>query len=237
MLKKKRSKRRLWFKHPWASLWMCFAGINWFGRIAMRMAGLFAPCYKARSYLAQLGKRGYVAPSAKIHCHNFVLGSNVFVGDRVTIYSSDKSGKVTIGNRSRVHQDCIIETGKGGNLVIGEDTHIQPRCQISAYKGSINIGSNVQIAPNCAFYPYDHGYLPSAPISKQPLNTKGGIIVEDDVWLSFGVIVLDGVRIGQGAVVGAGSVVTQDIPKGAIASGMPARIIMTRSQFKNSDRA
>lgn len=231
MTKKKRLRNSPWFKYPWASLWMQFAGTSRFGRFAMRMAEQFAPPYKARRYLARLGRHGYIASSANIHCKNLFLGSSVFLGDRVTIWALDRTCEVTIGNRSYIHQDCIIEAGKGGSLIIGEDTHIQPRCQISAYTGSINIGNSVQIAPNCAFYPYDHGYLPSEPISKQPLKTKGGIIIEDDVWLGFGVIVLDGVRIGQGAVIGAGAVVTHDIPERAIASGAPARVIMIRDNF------
>ena len=64
------------------------------------------------------------------------------------------------------------------------------------------------------------------------MQTKGGIVIEDDVWLGFGVIVLDGVRIGKGAVIGAGAVVTKDIPEGAIAAGIPARVIKMRSDLK-----
>jgi acetyltransferase-like isoleucine patch superfamily enzyme len=89
----------------------------------------------------------------------------------------------------------------------------------------------VQIAPNCAFYPYDHGIEPDELISKQPLRTKGGIIVEDGAWLGFGVIVLDGVRIGKGAVIGAGSVVNQDVPDGAIAVGVPAKVVRMRAEL------
>jgi len=65
-------------------------------------------------------------------------------------------------------------------------------------------------------------------IKNQPLQTKGGILIEDNVWLGFGVIVLSGVRIGKGAVIGAGSVVTDDIPAGAIAVGVPARVVKMR---------
>jgi acetyltransferase-like isoleucine patch superfamily enzyme len=63
------------------------------------------------------------------------------------------------------------------------------------------------------------------------LKTKGGIVVGDDVWLGFGVVVLDGVRIGKGAVVGAGSVVTRDIPDNAIAVGVPARVVKMRGDM------
>ena len=96
----------------------------------------------------------------------------------------------------------------------------------------INIGGNVAInCPGCPFYPYDHGILPGEMIGRQPVTTKWNIKVEDDVWLGFGVIVLDGVRIAKGAVIGAGSVVTRDIPDGAIAVGVPSQIIKMRSDL------
>ena len=58
--------------------------------------------------------------------------------------------------------------------------------------------------------------------------SKGPIIIEDEVWLGYGVMVLSGVRIGRGAVVGAGSVVTKDVPAGAIAVGVPACVMRMR---------
>jgi acetyltransferase-like isoleucine patch superfamily enzyme len=90
------------------------------------------------------------------------------------------------------------------------------------------------IASGCALYSYDHGILPNMLIGKQPLQSKGRILIDDDAWLGFGVIVLSGVRIGKGAVVGAGSVVTRDIPDGAIAVGSPARVIKMRSELQES---
>lgn len=97
-----------------------------------------------------------------------------------------------------------------------------------AYAGSLQIGCRCEIAPNCAFYPYNHGFAPGKDIMSQPVWTKGGIIIGNDVWLGVGVNVLDGVRIGKGAVIGAGSVVTKDIPKGAITTGVPAQIVKMR---------
>ena len=70
---------------------------------------------------------------------------------------------------------------------------------------------------------------PAVSSSGTTLNTKGGIVIDDDALLSYGVIVLSGVRIGKGAVIGAGSVVTRDVPDGAIAAGVPARVIRMRS--------
>jgi acetyltransferase-like isoleucine patch superfamily enzyme len=156
------------------------------------------------------------------------LGAHVFLDDRVLIYQGTDGGPVTLGDRVYLLRDVVIETGEGGSVTIGEGTHIQPRCQFSAYKGSIRIGAGAHIAPNCGFYPYDHGTAPGELIDKLPLQTRGGIVVEDDAWLGFGVIVLDGVRVGRGAVVGAGAVVTRDIPDYAIAMGVPARVVRMR---------
>ncbi|PMP83110.1 MAG: transferase, partial [Chloroflexus aggregans] len=67
------------------------------------------------------------------------------------------------------------------------------------------------------------------PIGMQPLTSKGPIVLEDDVWLGYGVVVLSGVTIGSGTVVGAGSVVTKSLPAGVIAVGAPARIVRERT--------
>jgi signal transduction histidine kinase len=82
-----------------------------------------------------------------------------------------------------LHHEIIIEVGSGGSITIGPNTHIQPLCQYSAYKAAIHIGRDVQIAPFCAFYPYDHGFAPDQLIMKQPLQTRGDIVIGDDAWL------------------------------------------------------
>jgi acetyltransferase-like isoleucine patch superfamily enzyme len=217
----------------WAAFWMQFAGLRGIGPITTWIATWFAPPYYARRRLARFNSKGYIAPSATIYHTQLKLGKHIFIGDRVTIFEDKKpniinNGSVEIADRVHLYGDTCIQTGEGGILKIGSDTHIQPRCQFSAYKAPIQIGRGVQIAPNCAFYPYDHGIAPGELMSKQPLQTKGGIVVEDDAWLGFGVIVLDGVRIGKGAVVGAGAVVNRDIPDGAIAVGVPARVVGMR---------
>lgn len=215
----------------WAKFWMKFAGSDRIGRIATSCATWFAPPYKGRTYLAHLTKNSYISPNATIFHNKLKLDNNVFIGEGVIIYQAQNGGVVKIGERTHLHKEIIIETGDGGGLVIGNDTHIQPRCQFSVYKGSITIGSNVQIAPFCAFYPYNHGFESNKPIRDQSLFTKGGIVIEDDAWIGVGATVLDGVRIGKGAVVGAGAVVTDDIPNGSIATGTPARVIKMRKDF------
>jgi acetyltransferase-like isoleucine patch superfamily enzyme len=212
----------------WIRFWMRYAGLSGFGRIATRLAIWFARPHKARTYLARLNPHGYVAPSAIIDHSDLRFGTNIFIDDRVLIFQGKNGGAVELGDRVSILRDTILETGHGGYLTIGTNTWIHPRCQLNAYKAPIRIGCDVQIAPNCAFYPYNHGLAPDKLIKEQPLQTKGGIIIEDNVWLGFGVIVLSGVRIGKGAVIGAGAVVTGDVPAGAIAVGMPARVVRMR---------
>ncbi len=215
----------------WTQFWMRYAGLSYLGRISTRFATMFAPPYYGRCYLARLNPKGYFALTATVH-HNYVyFGNNVFIGDRVVIFQDKDGGPVEIGDSVHVYGETFIQTGSGGCIKIGHNSHIHPRCQISAYKSSILIGDEVQIAPNCAFYPYNHATEPGKLIQEQPICSKGDIIVGDDVWLGFGVIVLDGVHIGKGAVIGAGSVVTHDIPDGGVAVGVPARVIKMRSDI------
>ena len=208
---------------------MRYAGLSQFGRTATRIATWFAPPYYGRCYLARLNPKGYIATSAIVHHNSVQFGHNIFIGDRVVIYQDKDGGSVEFGERVHIYGESFIQTGFGGSVRVGDHSHIHPRCQLSAYKSNIYIGSGVQIAPNCAFYPYNHGIASGELIKDQTLHSKGDIIVGDDAWLGFGVIVLDGVHIGQGAVVGAGSVVTDDIPNEAIAIGIPASVVKMRA--------
>lgn len=217
------------FRGGWIRFWMFFAGLGIFGRLATRLAEWAAPPFKARRYLARLNARGYVSTRAMVPRSQLHSGANIFIGDRVVIFRHAGAGDVTLGDRVHLHCDTIVETGDGGSVTIGADTHIQPRCQLNAFLAPIEIGARVQIAPNCCFYSYDHSFAPGTPIQEQPLQTKGGIRVGEDAWLGVGVTVLDGVTIGEGAVVAAGSVVLRDIPPGAIAVGTPARVVRMRA--------
>ena len=210
---------------------MRYAGLSYLGRIPTRMATIFAPPYYGRCYLAGINPKGYFAPSAIVYHNNVHFGHNVFIGDRVIIFQDKDGGPIELGDRVHIYGETFIQTGSGGSLKIGNNSHIHFRCQISAYHSEINIGSEVQIAPNCAFYPYNHGIEPGELIQNQPLFSRGDIIIGDEAWLGYGVIVLDGVRIGKGAVVGAGSVVTENIPDGGIAVGVPARVVKKRSEI------
>ncbi|MDJ0569293.1 MAG: acyltransferase [Pleurocapsa sp. MO_192.B19] len=209
----------------WSFFWMRFAGLRYGGRIATWLATWLAPPYKKRRPLARYNSKGYIAPSATIYHGNLQLGANIFIGDRVAILQYPAGGSIDLGARVHLHNDTVLQTSDGGQLTIGQDTHIQPDCQFFASQGSIHIGSEVQIASDCIFN--------SHPADRQGHQSKTSartdIIIDDDVWIAHGVTVLPGVSIGAGAVIGSGSVVTQSIPTKAIAVGIPARVIKMRA--------
>ncbi len=164
----------------WTVFWMSYAGLGFFGRIATYFAAWFALPHKARPYLAHMNPRGYISTSSVIYHSDLRLGKNVFMDDRVVVFQRENAGPIEIGNRVYIYRDVILESGYGGRLKIGDDSSIHPRCQLNAYCSSIQIGRGVMIAPNCALYSYSHGIAPDQPISKQPLETKGRIIVDDE---------------------------------------------------------
>jgi maltose O-acetyltransferase len=92
-----------------------------------------------------------------------------------------------------------------------------------ADRGNITIGNRVSIAPRVTLVTSSHPNS-SRIRSFAPLS-EGPIVIEDDAWLGAGCVVLPGVRIGRGAVVGANSVVVQDVPPLHIVAGQPARAV------------
>lgn len=212
-----------------------FAWLGVFGRLSMWIAGWFEQPCKGRVRLSSYCEFGFVSPKAQIAHHQLILGHQIFLSDGVVIceerYGSNNAGRVHLGERVQLFRDVIIETGANGAVSIGDESHVQLRCQFAGFHSEIRIGCRVDIASNCVFYPYDHQTLPERRIRRQPLTSKGPIILGDDVWFGTGVILLAGITIGDGAVVGAGSVVTKSIPAGAIAVGSPEKVIRMRSDI------
>jgi acetyltransferase-like isoleucine patch superfamily enzyme len=95
-------------------------------------------------------------------------------------------------------------------------------------QGGLEIGNDCLIASHVVFIPENHVFDRRDVAIREQGGTRKGIRIGDDVWLATGAVVLDGVSIGRGAVIGAGSVVTKDIPDYAIAVGVPARVIGQR---------
>lgn len=101
-------------------------------------------------------------------------------------------------------------------------------------QGGITIGANVAIAAHCCITSLNHDYRYNL-ISQGPIIKKS-VVIEDDVWLGYGVIVLPGVTIGKGSVIGAGAVVAHDIPPYSIAVENPARVIKKREIVFHDDK-
>lgn len=216
------------WRDRWIAFWMARAGISPRGRLATRLATWAAAPYKGKRTLARLNPNGYISPRAQIACRDLRLGRHCYLDDDVIIYDRGDGGHVALGDGAHLYRGIIIELGQGGSVEVGADSHIQPNCQFTAFLAAVRIGARVQVAPACAFYPYQHSFEAGRPIVEQPLRSAGDIVIEEDAWLGYGVIVLDGVTIGEGAVVGAGAVVVHDIPAGAVAAGVPARVIGQR---------
>lgn len=214
----------------WRGFWLQYQRTPVLARAATRLATIGMPPYKGRIPLAQNSAAGYIAASARLHrLRDIKRGRHLFIDERVTIYQDwANAGPVELGDGVHLMQDTVIEVGSGGAVSIGARTHIQARGHLTSYEAPLHIGQDVEIAPDCAFFTYDHGFEPGQLISQQPLRSRSGITLGDDVWLGRGVTVLDGVTIGNGAVIGAGAVVKNDIRPNAIAAGVPARVIGSR---------
>ena len=197
-----------------------------------RLAGWPLAPYKGRRRLLHyLGDRPYVSPNAQISCTIREIGPKCFIDDYVTIYAHKGArGGVFLGRNVSIYRWTIVELGAGeGCLRVGPNTHIQSGCVLNPFVGSVIIGANCMIADRCALTPYQHGFGDvEHPMREQPLTSRGDTVLEDDVWLGVNVCVMDNVTIGRGAIVGAGAVVTSDIPPYAIAGGVPARVIRFR---------
>lgn len=136
---------------------------------------------------------------------------------------------ITLGKSSEIKDYCIIRPN-GAKILIGDYTQINPFTVIYGHS-PISIGSNVMIAPQCILVAGNHDYKQTdVPMLKAGNLTKGPLIIEDNVWIGAGSIILDGVKIGYGAVVGAGSVVTKDVASFSVVAGNPAKVISLRKK-------
>jgi len=113
------------------------------------------------------------------------------------------------------------------NISIGKNACINEWVWMDG-SGGIEIGSNVLFSPGVCIISFNHGFKAKDKCIAEQDKELGAIVIEDDVWLGAGSKVLKGVRIGKGSIVGAGSVVTEDIPAYSICVGSPAKVISKR---------
>lgn len=164
------------------------------------------------------------------------IGQNSIISAQAII---EEPERVYIGNNVQIKTGVVIrpETGFvyiGNNVVINHYTVIHG-------KGGVEIGDWSIIAPNCGIFAQNHSCDSfDKPITLQP-NIGKGITMMGDNWLGAGCILLDGVTIGKGTIIGAGSVVTKSFPMAQIVAGNPAKVIKSRApknewDFKKAER-
>ncbi|MCB9593486.1 MAG: acyltransferase [Sandaracinaceae bacterium] len=146
----------------------------------------------------------------------FEEGSLIFHPDRVWI-----------GAGVYVGHGAILHGYHKGDLRIGDGTWIGPQCFFHA-AGHLTLGRNVGVGPSVKIITSAHQEAGrDVPILHSPIGFAP-VVVEDDADLGVGAIVLPGVTIGRGAQVGAGAVVTRDVPAYAVVAGNPARVLRER---------
>lgn len=126
------------------------------------------------------------------------------------------------GQNLYVNPPVYVDYGR--HVFIGDNFYANQHCTFLDVN-SITIGNDVLIGPNTSLYTAGHPVDPT--VRKEGLEFGQPIVIQDNVWLGGSVSVLPGVTIGKNSVIGAGSVVTKDIPENSVAVGNPARVLRT----------
>ncbi|MDQ6859824.1 MAG: acyltransferase [Verrucomicrobiota bacterium] len=142
--------------------------------------------------------------------------------------------QVSLGADCRLEHDLYFKFdgiwAPGPSIVIRERVFVGFGCEFNV-RQRVEISSDCLIASGCKFIDHDHGTASrEVPMNRQPHGAEAPIVLEEDVWLGANVVVLRGVRIGRGAIVAAGAIVTKDVPGFEIWGGIPARKIGERNR-------
>ena len=135
------------------------------------------------------------------------------------------------GTDTLIEENCVIDdfvkikhVGGTGSIFIGKNSYINSGTVLYSGNG-LKIGTNVLIGPNCSLTPVNHNFKEKDLfISEQGFQkSKGGIIIEDDVWIGANVVILDGSIIRRGAIIGANSLVNHEVEEYSINYGSPCK--------------
>lgn len=132
-------------------------------------------------------------------------------------------------------ENCVVEQPLfctyGYNTTVGDNFFLNVNCKLMD-SGKITIGNNVFIAPNVCIVTEEHAMDVKQRL--EGLEYTHPVTIGDNVWICTGAIILPGVTIGENSVIGAGSVVTKDIPPNSLAVGNPCKVIRTLTQEQTS---
>lgn len=179
-----------------------------------------------RGIFARYGRRVDLQPGVE-----FLGMGGIELGDSVRMHPGVRlrchgPSRIVLHEWAHIDRGVDIRTHQDGQIEIGCHTYLGPYTCLSG--DAISIGNYCAIASHSGIYANNHVFDdPTVPIVQQG-NSYKGIVIEDDCWLGSGVRVLDGVTIGRGSVIGAGAVVTKNIPPYSIAVGVPAKVVGKR---------
>jgi len=194
--------------------------------------GIFLRQKFYRSLFRRMGRNVILGKGISIrHPSKISLGDNVAIDDYCALDArgGDDSG-ISIGDNTIVSRNTILRT-KDGTISIARDSGIGSNC-VLASASTLEIGENLLMASCvCVLAGGQHAFdRVDIPIVSQGMVSRGGITIGRNVWLGTRVTVLDGVQIGDEAVIGACSLVNKDIPEYAIAYGIPAKVVKDRRE-------
>ena len=202
-------------------------------RIIMLIRGLLYTAKMPNSNLIKfMGKRIKINFGYKEIKINFGykvrFAKNLFIGDNVKIMALSVKGivggrNVTIRRGTTI--DCTgVYSHIGEGLVLGNNVGISDNCFIQV-RGKVIIGNDVIIGPNTSIFSENHNFKNTRILIRNQGVSRRGVIIEDNVWIGANVTILDGVKIGKGSVISAGSVVNKNIDDNTVVGGIPARLI------------
>ena len=145
------------------------------------------------------------------------------------LFKSCGSARFGTGHGVRMGRGCFV-TASDGELVLHDCVALSPNVHVGADAGRIEIGAHTAVGPGTVIRAANHCIArQDVPIMHQG-HVPGQIIIEEDVWIGANCVVTPDVRIGRGAVVGAGAVVTRNVAPFSIVGGVPAKLIGMRGQ-------
>jgi len=162
------------------------------------------------------------------HPHKIRLGDGVTVDDLVVLDAKGTSNRgIDVGRGVFLGRGTILSC-KDGDIAIGDHGNFGFHCEVFS-GSSVTVGKHGLFAAQSYLVGGGHEFeREGLAVIDQPRSSRG-IVLGDNVWLGTGAKVLDGVTIGSDVVVGANAVVNADLPDGAIAAGVPARVLRLRS--------
>jgi len=156
---------------------------------------------------------------------NITVGKNTVLYGKATL-SATSPGRIELGDNCVIHHGAQL-IAQGGQIALGDRVSVNPYCVLYGH-GGLTIGNDVLIANHTTMIPANHVFTDPDETIRAQGETREGITIGNDVWIGSHVTLLDGVTIGNGAVVAAGAVVNKDVPPYAVVGGVPAKIIKYR---------